>query len=282
MPTIEEALQYARSELARNGITEPIRDAALLLALAIQRDKSFLIAHPEYLLTNGEAGRFETCVSRRSAHEPFQYISGKQEFFRLDFEVTPDVLIPRPETEMVVEAAIECLAEIEDPSFCEVGIGSGCIAISVLYEVPRATAVGLDISPPALRIAGRNAQRHGVADRLRLFESDVYSALEGERFELIAANPPYVPIDEFTGLQAEVRDFEPRIALTDETNGLSVIETIIRGAPPFLKSGGVLLLEIGFSQARAVRQMFTSEIWTNIDLMPDLQGIPRLVRAIAK
>lgn len=282
MVTVEEALGNAKAALARGEVTEPAREASSLLALAIGRDKTFLIAHPEYQLDNDERDRFAGFIRRRSAHEPLQYISGIQEFYGLDFEVNANVLIPRPETEMVVEAAIEHLSNIDDPLFCDIGTGSGCIAVSILHEVPNAKATALDISRAALEVARDNARRHGVENRLCLLESDVYDALGDEKFELIAANPPYVPVVDFSGLQAEVRDFEPRVALTDEGNGLSVIETIIREATRYLTSGGLLLVEIGFNQSETTREMFDVRTWSQVDLMPDLQGIPRLVRAVAK
>jgi release factor glutamine methyltransferase len=281
--TIRESLQLGADRLGAAGVADPKREAGSLLALALGRDRTFLIAHPEEAVADGDARRFEAFLTRRESREPFQYIAGKQEFYRLEFEVTPDVLIPRPETEMVVEAAVEFLRAQEKPRFCEVGLGSGCIAVSILHEVPAARAVGLDISPATLAVAARNAERHGVGERLEIRESDVFSALSGaERFALIASNPPYVPARHFAGLQEEVRDFEPRVALTDGGDGLSIVRKIVQAAPSHLESGGLLLLEIGFDQADAVRQMFDLALWADVALRPDLQGIPRLVRAVLK
>ena len=282
MPTVEENLQLARLVLAAAGIADPPREAASILSLALSRDRAFLIAHPEYEPTDEETRRFENFLHRRAAREPFQYISRIQEFYRLDFEVTPDVLIPRPETEMVVDAALEFLSRRQEPSFCEVGVGSGCISVSILHELPKARGVGLDISPAALAVASRNASRHGVADRLQLFESDVFRELDAGRYDLIASNPPYVPAAQFSGLQDEVRDFEPRAALTDGGDGLSIIAEIIRESPTHLFNGGNLLMEIGFDQSKAVERLFEPSLWNAVDLMPDLQGIPRLVRAVLK
>jgi release factor glutamine methyltransferase len=251
----------------------------LLLTLATRQDKTFLIAHPEYELSAEEEARLQSFLARRARHEPFQYISGKQEFYGLDFTLTPDVLIPRPETELIVEAAIEILRGKENPQLCEVGIGSGCISVAILHGVKTATATGLDISEKVLRVAEKNAEKNEVLERLELEISDVFEVLTTQKFDLIVSNPPYVPREDFASLQAEVRDFEPTVALTDGKNGLSIIEKIIVGSPKFLKPAGFLLMEIGFNQAAKVREMFDRSVWPTLDILPDLQGIPRMVKA---
>jgi release factor glutamine methyltransferase len=265
-----------------SGIGDPRREANLLLALALEKDKTFLIAHPEYNLSNEEEDCFRNFLSRRASREPFQYIVGKQEFYGLDFEVNRNVLIPRPETELIVESAIDILREKKTSIFCEVGIGSGCIAVSILYEVKTASAFGLDVSPEALEVAARNAATHKVSNRLELKISDVFEVLNGERFDLIVSNPPYIPRLDIENLQKEVRDFEPLVALTDGGEGLSIIEKIILESPKLLNREGFLLLEIGFGQADFVREMFAQKIWGTVDILPDLQGIPRMVRAAIK
>ncbi|NJM52640.1 MAG: peptide chain release factor N(5)-glutamine methyltransferase [Blastocatellia bacterium] len=225
---------------------------------------------------------FQQIIARRANREPFQHITGKQEFYGLDFEVNSDVLIPRPETELIVENAIEILQKIEKPRFCEVGTGSGCISISILHNVSKATAIGLDVSEKALKITRRNAEKHEVSDRVELKISDVFAVLTEEKFSLIVSNPPYVPSEDISGLQTEVRDFEPIIALTDGKDGLSIVEHIVENSPKFLYSKGFLLMEIGFSQAEKVRQMFSPEIWQTVEILPDLQGIPRMIKAQLK
>lgn len=282
MPNIYETLKTAAGILHQSEIIEPRREASSLLAFALQKDKTFLIAHPEYKLTEKEEKRFRDFLQRRARHEPFQYIRGNQEFFGLNFALSPDVLIPRPETELIVEAAIEILREKENPQFCEIGIGSGCISISILHEVKNASAAGLDISGSALEIAKVNAENNGVSERLKLKISDVFEILQNEKFDLIVSNPPYVPSRDFSALQAEVRDFEPKIALTDGKDGLSIIEKIVREAPSFLKPNCFLLMEIGFNQSNKVREMFDMKIWQSIEFLPDLQGIPRMLKAQIK
>ena len=148
-----------------------------------------------------------------------------------------------------------------------------------MHEVEIASAIGLDVSEKALRIAEKNAEKHGVLERLKLKVSDVFAELKNEKFDLIVSNPPYVPSEDFSTLQAEVRDFEPQVALTDGKDGLSIIEKIIIESPEFLKANGFLLMEIGFNQSNKVREMFAAEIWREVEFFADLQGIPRMIKA---
>ena len=279
MPTIAEKIKAAEQVLHESGIVDPRREAKSLIAAALKRDATFLIAHPEHVLEAADERIVDEFVTRRASHEPFQYISGIQEFFGLDFEVTPDVLIPRPETEMIVEHALEVLKASRGGSVCDIGTGSGCIPISILHKLTSVRACGLDISKNALKVARSNAEKHNVSTRLALLESDLFGALDEEKFDLIVSNPPYVPAEDIAGLQAEVRDFEPHIALTDRADGLSIIRRIVNEAPHFLARGGRLLMEIGFNQSIKVAEMFDADRWLEPELFPDLQGIPRLVSA---
>ncbi|MGI8812571.1 MAG: peptide chain release factor N(5)-glutamine methyltransferase [Pyrinomonadaceae bacterium] len=280
--TIAEALRYAARRLGESGVAEHAREANSLLRFITGRDRAFFVAHPERELTAGELSHFKNAVSRRAKREPLQYITGKQEFFGRDFLVTPDVLIPRPETEMLVQHAIEILRDNSDAVFAEVGVGSGCIAVSILAECTNATAAGLDISPTALAVAKRNATAYGVNQRLELLESDLFAAVNGRQFTLIVSNPPYVPLDDLKTLQAEVSSFEPRVALTDGGDGLSIIRRIIDHAPGYLRRGGVLLLEIGMGQAERVLTMFDPATWCEIQFHRDFQDIPRIARSVLK
>lgn len=282
MSSIAENIQFAARILQESGVDEPRRQANSLLAFALRRDKTFLIAYPEYNLSREEEARFREFLERRAAREPFQHITGKQEFYGLDFVVNKDVLIPRPETELIVENAIRILKDKENSEFCEVGVGSGCISVSILHEVKTASAVGLDVSEKALAVAKLNAKNNGVSNRLSLKISDVFAVLKDEKFALIVSNPPYIPREDIQDLQPEVRDFEPLSALTDGAGGLSIVEKIISESPQFLKFEGFLLLEIGFNQAEKVREMFSPQKWQSVGILPDLQGIPRTVRARLK
>ncbi|HEY6188148.1 MAG TPA: peptide chain release factor N(5)-glutamine methyltransferase [Pyrinomonadaceae bacterium] len=268
--------------LQRSGVAEARREAVSLLAHALRRDLTFLLTHPEHTLTSTDASRFRAMIERRAAGEPLQYITGRQEFYGLEFEVTPDVLIPRPETELLVEKALELLKESDEPPrICDVGTGSGCIAVTLLHESkhPVARMMGLDISPAALEVAARNAARHDVRERLDLVASDCFAALAGgrARFSMIVSNPPYIDEDAIADLQREVRFFEPRGALTPGADGLSLIRRLLTDAPSFLFPGGHLLLEIGFDQHSAVRELIDGRVWRLLDIYGDLQGIPRIV-----
>lgn len=280
--TIAEALREAATALRVAGLDEPRREAGSLLSHATGRDAAFLITHADERLTPAVSAAFRDAVARRASGEPFQYIAGRQEFYGLEFEVTPDVLIPRPETELLVETALELLKGTDAPLVCDVGTGSGCIAVTLLHERADARGFALDISDGALGVAGRNAERHGVSGRLRLLVSDCFDALvagehEGVRFDLVASNPPYIAESDLEGLQREVREHEPRGALTPGGDGLSVIRRLVAESPRFIKPGGHLLIEIGFEQHERVAALIDPAVWTLLDIRRDLQGIPRTV-----
>jgi release factor glutamine methyltransferase len=273
--SIGKAVLEGAQRLQNAAVAEPRREAGSLLAHVIGRDRSFVIAHADDALTVEGHVAFRSLIERRAAGEPLQYITGHQEFFKLDFEVTPEVLIPRPETELIIETALELLPDDPAPYFADIGTGSGCIAISLLHELPAARAIATDVSPAALRIARRNAERHGVAARLELLESDCFSALDPRgSFSLIASNPPYISDDELKSVPREV-SHEPRAALTAGSDGLSVIRPLLRQARPFLRSGGYLVFEVGFGQSEAVERLIDQRIWTLLEIRADLQRIPR-------
>jgi len=274
---IADAKSSGANRLAESGVPEPIREASLILAFALGKDAAFLYAHPEYELNDDESLRYSNAIERRSAREPFQYIVGIQEFYRLDFLVTPAVLIPRPETEMIVSRSIEFLAARSSPRFLDVGTGSGCIAISILKHVPGASAVAVDLSAEALNVAAKNSDTHGVNKRLELKVSDVYSQVGNEQFDLIVSNPPYIPAEDIEGLQPEVRDHEPLGALTDGGVGTAVIDRVINGAFERLTSGGLLLVEIGIGQDQTVLNAAKTLEWGLTAIEKDFQGIPRML-----
>ncbi len=276
MLKISEKLKTSSQILQTAEIVEARREARLLLAFALGKNQTFLIAYDDYALSETEEKRFDDFIRRRVKREPLQHITNNQEFYGLDFYVDKNVLIPRPETEMIVENVLEMLPE--NAKFCEVGVGSGCISVSILHELKTVSAIGLDISENALKIAKRNAETHQVSDRLTLKKSDVFSILSNEKFDLICSNPPYISVDEIPNLQAEVQHFEPLNALTDGENGFTIIENLIRNSPKFLKPNGFLLIEIGFGQAEKIGEFVSSEIWQSFEILPDLQGILRMIR----
>lgn len=279
MTFISEALTMAAQALSSAGVPEARREAGSLLSFILGKDRTFLIAHGEDPLSDDAFRRFQEGVERRASGEPLQYITGVQDFFGREFRVTPDVLIPRPETELLVEAAIEMVREASEPVICDVGTGSGCIAVTLLCELHNARAAAVDKSTPALEIAKLNARNHAVSDRIDFVISDCFSALDAGQyqFDLVVSNPPYVSEEMMAGLQREVKDHEPPVALSPGPDGLSVIRRLISEAPAFLKSEGHLIMEIGFDQGEAVRSLVDEGVWWLREIRPDLQGIPRIV-----
>ena len=276
--SLEAAIAEGKRILDEAGVANAGRESASILAHAIGRDRTFVITHAKEPLEPNTLEIFRKLIERRAAGEPFQYISGHQEFFKLDFEVTPNVLIPRPETELLVEISLGLLMDQPEPLFADIGTGSGCIAISLLHELPRARAIATDISTVALNLARRNAERHSVADRLKFIESDLFVALpRDQEFSLVVSNPPYIREGEWLTLQREVRDYEPRTALVSGPDGLSTIRRLLREVPAFVRSEGYFVFEIGFGQDEPVTELIDTQTWKRLEIRTDLQNIPRAV-----
>ena len=278
--SIAEAILHGANNLRKAGVPEERREAGSLLMHVLDRDRTYILAHAEDQLTDEQVEEFSESLEARAQGKPLQYITGRQEFFGLEFEVNNDVLIPRPETELLVEAALSIVSPNETPFICDVGTGSGCIVITLLHKLPSARGIALDISAAALAVAERNATRHGVQERLSFVTSDCFAGLEpafGQTFDLIVSNPPYVAERAVDGLQREVRDFEPRVALIAGADGLSVIRRLLIEARAYLKSGGFLIFEMGFDQHDAVKELIDENAWKLLEIYDDLQGIPRTV-----
>ncbi|HEV7797941.1 MAG TPA: peptide chain release factor N(5)-glutamine methyltransferase [Pyrinomonadaceae bacterium] len=284
--SIAAAVLQGTHKLRQAGVSDPRREAGSLVAALLGKDRSFILTHADDPIASDEAEQFREWLERRARGEPLQYITGHQEFFGLDFEVTKDVLIPRPETELLVESALKLARESEEaPFICDVGTGSGCVIIALLHELremPEARATAIDVSPGALQVAKLNAARHSVADRIDFVVSDCFSALNSQAatqslFDLIVSNPPYVEELALAGLQREVRDFEPRAALAAGADGLAIIRRLLIEAVSFLKTGGHLLFEIGFDQSAVVERLIDPDTWRLLNIYNDLQGIPRTV-----
>lgn len=258
-----------------DGLTMARRDAELLLMHAIHRDRAYLLTHPEAQVTSEQAAVYEEWLARRERHEPIQYIIGEQEFFGLKLRVTPDVLIPRPETEHLVEAALERLERNAPLRIAEIGTGSGAIAVALAHALPMAHLTALDISPAALAVARSNAEIHSVSGHIRFCESDLLEAVAGESFDMIVSNPPYVAENEI--LEPQVRDYEPTSALFAGATGLDVYQRLIPQAQAALKLGGWLLLEIGHGQRDALAQLLSG--WSSVSFVADLQAILRVACA---
>ena len=276
--SIIQAQAAGAESLRAAGVIEPRLEAGSLLAQALHCDRTYLITHGDDLVTGERLDQFRVLIARRAAREPLQYIVGYQEFFKLSFEVTPDVLIPRPETELIVEAALELADRERSLSILDVGTGSGCIVISLLHELKNARATATDISPNALEVARRNAQRHNVSDRVTFTQADSLAPLtQSAAFSLIVSNPPYIPAGEIATLQREVREHEPLAALASGADGLDHIRALLRETPLVLHHSGHFIFEIGFGQGDTIERLVDRAIWRLIEIRKDLQGIPRTV-----
>ncbi len=276
--SIAEAVFEAAQILQRAGVPEARREAGSLVAHVAGKDRTFIISHAEDRLDSDQLDQLKEYAQRRARGEPFQYITGRQEFFGRSFEVNKDVLIPRPETELLVETALY-LSPARDGRLriCDVGTGSGCIAITLLMERPFARSVGIDVSASALRVAQRNAMLHEVSERLSLVRSDCLTGVAlSSKFDMIVSNPPYVASGAVAGLQREVRDHEPRAALAAGLDGLAIIHRLLIESGPHLVAGGLLLFEFGFDQGAAIERLVAASDWKMIEIQKDLQGIPRI------
>jgi release factor glutamine methyltransferase len=308
---IRAALKEGMAQLRAAQIPSHTLAAELLLMHAVERDRAWIYGHPEESLDPDAAEKFRALIARRVAGEPVQYLIGKQEFWGLEFEVTPAVLIPRPETEHVMEVALARLGERgikihmdtgaprETLRVADVGTGSGCLAVALAWELPHAEVVATDISEPALEVARRNAARHGVADRIHFLQRDLLTGLEnidpssiglqhavpastqnGPLYDLIVSNPPYIARNEAGQLQREVRDHEPHAALFGGPAGTEMYQRLIDQARDLLRDRGILVLELGYDSAEQVRGIFDAQpAWTKVAIAMDLAGIPRVLAA---
>jgi release factor glutamine methyltransferase len=284
---LRAVLKTGLEELLHHHVPSSQLAAELLLMHVLDCDRGFLYAHAEKEISAENVDRFLGLVRERSTGKPTQYITGHQEFWGLDFEVTPDVLIPRPETEHLVECVLELAVQqssAQDARFriVDVGTGSGCIALALASEFPRAIIFGADISRPALVVASRNAVRLDMAERVKFLESDLLERFQDEDFagtlDFVVSNPPYVSAKEIASVQREVREFEPRIAWGGLERGDELYRRLFPQALGALKPGGFVVVEIGYNMRDAVLALL-GEGWSDVSVRPDLAGIPRIVSA---
>ena len=280
--TVYEAIRKASSEIDR-------RDAETLLFSVLGRNLAWLRAYPEASLEPDAISAFFDKVSRRAQHWPLQYLTGRQEFFSLELEVSPDVLIPRPETERLVEAVLTWAANAVPATdgetglqIVDIGTGSGAVALALARHLPGATVLALDLSVQVRPVVERNALRLGLADRVRFLESDLLGVLRNElamgyRFDVVVSNPPYVPFADASTLEPQVRDFEPHLALFGGEDGLGVYRRLIPEAREALRPGGLLAMEFGFGQKDALEGLLAG--WAGVQFHEDYAGIPRVVLA---
>jgi len=284
MPTIHKLLTEAIPELEAAGVATPRLDAEVLLAHVLGKDRGWVWVHPEAVPSVEDEERFRALLARRLKREPLAYLLGEWEFYGRPFFVTPDVLVPRPETELLVEAVVAWARERRAAELADIGAGSGAIAVTLALELPDAQIVAMDLSPHALAVTQRNAERHGVLDRLTLLEGDLLEPIrQAERAPLdaIIANLPYIAEEEYPTLMPEVREHEPLLALRAGEGGLALIRRLIADAPPLLASAGLLALEVGMGQAERVVSLLKETGWRLLRVIEDYGGIPRHILAIA-
>jgi release factor glutamine methyltransferase len=283
MTTLDQSLRAGVGTLTGAAVGAARLTAETLLMFVLGCDRAYLFAHPERVLTADETSRWEAALTRRVRGTPTQYITGHQEFWGMDLIVSPAVLIPRPETEHLVETVLELgrgLAPLAvPPRIVDVGTGSGCVALALARELPFAEIHAVDISPAALDIARTNARRHGFEDRVLFHEGDLLDVFSRDpaRFDFVVSNPPYVGEGDRESLPPEVRDFEPPAALFAGPTGLGVIQRLIPQAHRALKRGGWLVMEMGQGQDAAVHAELSG--WNQRTLVRDLRGIARVVQA---
>lgn len=246
--TIGSILKWTGQYLGEKGVDSPRLDAEVLLSHVLGKDRLYLYVNFDQPLQPRELGIFREAVKQRALRVPVAYITGHKEFMGLDFEVNEHVLVPRPDTEILVETALERLKDIEQPEITDIGTGSGAIIVSVLKKHPQAVGTAVDISDKALEVARGNAQKHQVADRLEFLLGDLLTPLAGRLFDAILSNPPYIPADDIAGLEPEVRR-EPLLALDGGTDGLNCYRHLLNDGAALLKPGGFMLLELGIGQA---------------------------------
>jgi len=279
---LKQAVDSAYRLFIENDVPSPRLNAELLLMFVLGRERAFLYAHPERELTPDEQTQYDDVIRERARGCPTQYITGHQEFWGLDLLVSPAVLIPRPETEHVVETVIELVKERKSDGegrlrLLDVGTGSGCIALALASELPWAEIHGCDISDDALEIARINAARLALGGRVLFRKSDLLSVYAGEKFDFVISNPPYVGEADADKVQRQVREFEPKIAVFSGHEGLDVYRRLVPQAHAALCPGGWFVAEIGFSEEAKVKELLTG--WAEIQVTPDLQGIPRVIAA---
>ena len=287
---VRSALKEGIAQLRDASVPSFTLAAEMLLLHTLGKERTWLYTHPEHVISEADADCFHSLLNRRAAGEPTQHLTGKQEFWGLEFEVTPDVLIPRPETEHLIEVALDRLAvrEIragrkqtltgEGLRIVDVGTGSGCIAITLAKELPSAQITATDISPAALAVAKRNAVRHSVAGRTVFLELNLLGGLAG-KYDLVVSNPPYIGRKEKDTLMREVRDHEPELALYGGEEGYELYADLIAQAARKVIGGSLLVLELGHNSLPAVQPLLEPPNWTNAAVTNDLAGIPRVVAA---
>jgi release factor glutamine methyltransferase len=280
MPSVSEYVFAGAERLTHGPHPErALRDAEVLMMRVLGKDRAWILSHWHDEIDTHCSIPYRAVIERRRAGEPIQYIAGEAEFYGLPFRVTRDVLIPRPETEHAVEKVLELAAQFQSPRIIDVGTGSGAIAVALASKLANITVAATDLSPAALAIARENAARNCTAQRIRFIEGDLLAPVAGETFDIVVSNPPYVAESDRASLSVEVSDFEPAQALFAGSDGLAIYQRLIPQAFAALARGGFLVLEIGYEQEDAIRELLAHAGFGEIHFTADLQGIPRVASA---
>ncbi len=280
---IKSVLKYAASLLRESGCLSPQLDAELLLAFLLHKERSYLFMYPEKEIPLSVYHHYLALIEKRKKGKPVAYITGNQEFMKLDFFVNESVLIPRPDTEILIEKIIETVkGNPQSIRILDLGCGSGAISVSLACYLPDAFVCSTDISPEAIRIAQINASNHNVNNQVTFLCGDLFAPVKN-KFDIIVSNPPYIPTKDIDTLQAEVSNHEPRKALDGGEDGLEFYRRIISEAPEYIKNTGYLFLEIGYDQARDISSLLAErKKYSNIEIFKDLAGRNRVVKAEIK
>lgn len=277
--TISSLLNWTVNYFKSKNIESARLDAEVLLSHVLGQERIYLYVHFDEPMEQAELGKFREYVKKRAQHVPVAYIIGEKEFMGLPFKVTPDTLIPRPDTEILVENVLANLAEDETVQIVDIGTGSGAIILSLLANLPKARGKTVDIAVKAVEVAKENAVRLQVADRCEFLVGDLFAPLQDSKFDVIVSNPPYIPQKDIATLEVDVRAYEPVSALTDGGDGLSYYRRLLAEGKRYLKENGFIALEIGIHQAQAVKRIALDNGWRNIKIIKDYAGIDRVVLA---
>jgi release factor glutamine methyltransferase len=274
--TIKRLIEFTTDYFEKAGIDSPRIEAEILLSYALKKKRIDLYINFDKTTTKEELAFFKELIKRRRMHEPSAYITGMKSFMSLDFIVTKDVLIPRPETEHIVTSAIDAAKAYDIKNILDIGTGCGAIAVSLAKYIPDTRITATDISPNALNIAKENAEKHMVADRIKFMQTDVFPGTSEEKYDLIISNPPYIKSETIKGLQPEVKDHEPMSALDGGSDGMNVYNKILGGAKEFLSENGRMIFEIDPPLTETIKSAAKEAGYKNIEILEDLAGLARV------